>query len=32
MTTPNTNTDNVIYEDEIDLRQLFEAMEKERSS
>lgn len=28
MTTPNTNTDNVIYEDEIDLRQLFEAIWK----
>ncbi len=28
MTTSNTNTDNVIYEDEIDLRQLFEAIWK----
>lgn len=28
MTTPDTNTDKVIYEDEIDLKQLFEAVWK----
>ena len=28
MTTPDTNTDKVIYEDEIDLKQLFEAIWK----